>query len=199
LNKRQTGGQKDVNESTAISPGKDTSLSGSPVIAVVLVLSACLAGCKSQTPLTEAEARRHLQEQFKVYAEAWREKEFEKAVSLLHPAIVEEAGGEDIAVEHVRLVLKHIQETAGGMERITFDSAGLMAFEGSDCICVIKLRYPTEAFDGVVLRSAVATIALVCVSQDGGRNWTFSDGTGNSVVLLSKLHPVLWKKIEREW
>lgn len=149
----------------------------------IIIVVICLSlACSNTQPSSET-----LLNQAKQNADAILNKDYEKAVRFMHPAIVEEMGGFQKTLIFVKASMFEMESNGMAIIKIQVGQPSTIVKEGRENVAVV----PTEMEMKIENKKVKINSYLVAVTQNNGSNWYFFDGTQMPKEKLAQIYPKL--------
>jgi hypothetical protein len=141
-------------------------------IGAVILLLACgaAAPARAQEESKAAVVKRHAQE----VGESLKKKDYAKVIDLTYPKAIELMGGREKAIRAVESEMKKAEDIGVSVASVTIGEPGEFLAEGKNTFVIVPSTTEMTAPGGKI----VARSYLLGVSPDGGKTWTFIDGSG---------------------
>jgi hypothetical protein len=112
-------------------------------------------------------------------------------VHYTYPGIVKMSGGPDQLAAQLKTVMN--QMNAGGVvvTGVSFGAASKVVTSGTELQCTLEQHTAMNVPDGKIIN----TTTLICLSEDGGKNWTFVDTSNKDMATIRQLLPNLNSQI----
>jgi hypothetical protein len=140
-----------------------------------------------RSPLTLEQMKNAAREQANQCAQANVNNDFDQAVNLMNPKAVEKLGGKDRAAATIRTMLQQIAAMGLKLQGASVGDVTQITESHSQVFAIIPEFIDYSTAEGSTRMQSF----LLGVSDDGGRNWTFIDGSGvaSNPALLRELLP----------
>jgi hypothetical protein len=145
-----------------------TTLRATP-FALAAALLFTLVGCDKGPSATPEQVRAKAQE----CADAMLGGDYGKVADLTHPKIVNEIGGRSKMVETMTTAVAQMKAQRFSLKSYTAKAPGEILGSGSDRMAVVPTAMEMQTPTGTLKQNSY----LLGISSDGGRNWTFVDGS----------------------
>src|SRR6266536_2232487 len=137
-------------------------------------------------PSASAENYPNLAIQARELSEAFGRKDYARFVDLIHPKVIEMAGGRERMIAEMTKELKQMEDEGVVVLSTTCGEPTQFLRDGSATLyAVLPLTLKTRAQAGVFQTES----SMIAVSSDGGANWKFIDASGKDQGELKKLIP----------
>jgi hypothetical protein len=155
----------------------------------LLVLVVCPIVAAAQEESRPAVVKKKAQE----VGEALKKEDYAKVVDLTYPKVVELVGGREKMIDVLKVGMKKLKDEGFSFRSVEVAEPGEYVEEGKSTYVVVPTTTEMSVPGGrMVLRSY-----LLGISTDGGKAWTFVDGSGMGTVEKRKMiFPKLPEKLK---
>jgi hypothetical protein len=151
------------------------------VLWFVLLLA---VGCSAPPPDRE-EMLRTMKAQAEEVRQALLAGDPVKMIDRTHPKVIRMLGGREAAIERLRGEMEALKGKKGKIKSMTFEGTPDLASSQDEWYGVL----PTLTEMEIGGAQAGGKSFLLGISEDGGRTWTFADGTEAASPAFRKLFP----------
>jgi hypothetical protein len=137
---------------------------------IVLVAFAAAAPARAQEESKAALVKRKAQE----VGESLKKKDYAKVIDRTYPKAIELLGGREKAIRAVESEMKKAEDIGVSVASVTVGEPGEFLVEGKNTFVIV----PTTTEMATPRGKLVARSYLLSISPDGGKTWTFIDGSG---------------------
>ncbi|MFN2577707.1 MAG: hypothetical protein ABR607_08455 [Pyrinomonadaceae bacterium] len=125
--------------------------------------------------------------------DAFGKKDYARFVNLIHPKVIEMAGGREQMIAEMTKELKEMEDEGVVVLSSSCGEPTQFVHDGSDSIyAVLPITLKTKAQAGIFQSEST----MIAVSSDGGANWKFIDASGKDQGELKKLIPGVADKLK---
>lgn len=100
--------------------------------------------------------------------------DYAKVADLTHPKVVEALGGRDKMIEQTKTIMKQIKDMGIEITSYTVDKPGAPVVDGKSAYVILPSKLTMKAPTGKIMSESY----LLGMTTDGGKTWTFADGSG---------------------
>ena len=105
---------------------------------------------------------------------AIKKEEYAKVVDLTYPKVVELMGGREKMLAELEAGMKQLKEKGFSFKSVEVGEPGELMTEGKNTFAVVPTTTEMAAPGGKIVLESY----LLGISSDGGKAWTFVDGSG---------------------
>jgi predicted small lipoprotein YifL len=174
----------------------------SVLLLAALIFVSLTIGCRGskgpvyigvEPPSESAKRYPNLAIQARELNEAFGKKDYARFVDLIHPKVIEMAGGREQMIAEMTKELKEME--AEGVVILSSTSGEPTQFirdESGAIYAVLPTTLKIKAQSGIFQ----AESSMIAISSDGGANWKFIDASGKDQGELKKLIPGVADKLK---
>jgi len=124
-------------------------------------------------------------------AQALIRGDYKTFVHYTYPGIVKMSGGPDQLAAQLKTVMNQMKAGGVVVTGVSFGAASKVVTSGKELQCTLEQHTAMNAPDGKI----ISTTTLICLSEDGGKNWTFVDTSNKDMATIRQLLPYLSSQI----
>ena len=109
---------------------------------------------------------------------AIKKEEYAKVVDLTYPKVVELMGGREKMLAQLEAGMKQLKEKGFSFKSVEVGEPGDLLIEGKNTFAIVPTTTEMAAPGGKIVLESY----LLGISADGGKAWTFVDGSGIGTV-----------------
>ena len=158
-------------------------------IVLVALLTGVFAGCGRAEPAAEVEQVRAKAQEC---ADAMLGGNYAKVADLTHPKVVAEVGGKQKMVDALNKGVQQMKAQRFAITGYTVSAPGEVVGAGADRFAVVPTALEMKTPTGKLKQKSY----LLGVSGDGGRSWTFVDGSELNEERLRTVAPNVPKELK---
>ena len=164
---------------------------------IILCSMLLFAGCnraaqrtaQSSNPSTSKEGYPNLTARAQELMDAVAQKDYAKIVDLTYPKVIEVGGGREKLLAATTAEVKSMEAEGVTIISSTTSPPSQILHDAGAIFAVVPVTTKVKATGGTFQTEG----ALIGISNDGGRNWTFVDATGKDQTELKEVLPNLDK------
>lgn len=153
----------------------------------------CILIASTWTPLKADKPQKDtVKKVAKEMLDAFVKGDYAKTIDFTYPGVVKELGGRKKAIEMTETAMKEMKAKGIEFKEVKLGDPGEFLTEGKNTFVVVptinEMTFPKGTLRG--------KFYLLGISPDGGKSWTFADGTGmQDKELRDKILPKLPEKL----
>jgi hypothetical protein len=117
--------------------------------------------------------------------------DYKTFVHYTYPGIVKMAGGPDQLATQLSTVMSQMKSGGVVVTGVRFGAVSKVITSGKELQCTLEQHTAMNVPDGKIIN----TTTLICLSEDGGKTWTFVDTSNKDMATIRKVLPGLSNEI----
>jgi len=117
--------------------------------------------------------------------------DYKTFVHYTYPGIVKMSGGPDQLAAQLKTVMSQMKAGGVVVTGVSFGAVSKVVTSGKELQCTLEQHTAMNVPDGKI----VSTTTLICLSEDGGKNWTFVDTSNKDMAMIRQVLPNLSNQI----
>lgn len=117
--------------------------------------------------------------------------DYKTFVHYTYPGIVKMSGGADQLATTLSTLMSQMKEKGVVVTGVTLGAVSKVVTSGKELQCTLEQHTAMNVPDGKIIN----TTTLICISADGGKNWTFVDTSNKDMATIKNVLPNLSSQI----
>lgn len=147
---------------------------------LVFIFFSALFSCNKKQ-----DYEKNIRQQFQAMSEAFLKGDYSTYVSFIYPKAIDGMGGKDKSVELLQKIAIQMVKDSDVIHSMTIGSISSPVTAGKEIHCLVTQSIEMKVKGG----TQITETAMIAISEDMGKNWTFVDVTNVDMERLKALLP----------